>query len=132
MDIYIYIVIFLAADFLLLVYVLRRLSRKKFRQKDLQFFKNEWQKIRAQQDGKHALLDADKLLHAVLEKKGFQGSVGDQLKSSAKLFTRIDDVWYAHKLRNQIAHELDMRLSLGDHQRALRIFEQAFKDLKAL
>jgi len=132
MDIYIYIGIFLLCDFLLLIYVLYRRSRKKFPQRDLDWFQQQWQKIRALSDGKHALMDADKLLHVVLNKKGYQGSVGEQLKKTAKLFSNLQDVWVAHKLRNQIAHELDMKLSLGDHQRALRIYEKALRDLGAL
>lgn len=131
MDMYFYIGIFLVVDFLLLIYVLRR-ARKKFSARDRKFFIEQWGKIRSQTDGKHALLDADKLLAVVLRKKGYEGSVGDQLKAAAKLFSNLDDVWYAHKLRNQIAHELDMRLSLGDHQRSLRIFEKALRDLGAL
>ena len=132
MEIYFYVAIFLVVDFLLLVYVLHRRFRKKFSQRDLDFFANEWRKIRAQRDGKHALLDADKLLHDVLSKKGYKGNVGDQLKNAKQLFTNLNDVWFAHKLRNQIAHELNMKLSLGDHQRALRIFEKALKDLGAM
>ena len=131
MDITFYIAIFLAFDFLLLIYILYRRSRKKFGQRDLDRFANEWRKVRVQTDAKHALLDADKLLHLVLSKKGYQGNVGEQLKSAGKLFSNLNDVWFAHKLRNQIAHELDVKLSLGDHQRALRIFEKALQDLGA-
>ena len=132
MDVYFYIGIFVLVDFLLLLYIFYRRSKKRFSDRDRIFFKKSWEKIRAQQDGKHALLDADKLLHVILVKKGFKGTVGDQLKKAEQLFTNINEVWFAHKLRNQIAHELDMKLSLGDHQRGLRIFENAFRDLGAL
>ncbi len=132
MNFYIYLGIFIAVDLLLVAYILYARSRKRFVQRDLRFFFNEWQKILAQRDGKHAILDADKLLHHVLGKKGYQGNVGDQLKNSAKLFTSINDVWFAHKLRNRIAHEMDMHLNEGDRHRAIRYFEKALQDLGAL
>ena len=132
MDIFVYLGIFLLVDFLLLGYILFRNSKKKFRRADLDFFALQWGKIRAQSDAKHALLDADKLLNVVLSKKGFGGGVGDQLQKAGKLFTNVDDVWTAHKLRNRIAHELNMQLSLADRDRTLRIFEKALKDLRAL
>ncbi len=132
MDIYLFIGIFLALDLLLVVYILYRRSRKRFGQGDLHFFATEWTKIRHQQDGKHALMDADKLLNVVLRKRGYAGGVGEQLKKAGKLFTSTDDVWNAHKLRNRIAHELGVHLSPADRDRALRSFEKALKDLGAL
>lgn len=131
-DFYLFLGVFIFADLLLVLYIFYRKSRKKFNQRDLQFFCMEWQKIQRHGDDKHALLDADKLLHVVLKKKGYQGSVGEQLKKAGKLFTNINDVWSAHKLRNRIAHELDVKLSLGDRNFALRTFERALKDLGAL
>lgn len=132
MNFYLYLGIFIALDVLLVAYILYARSRRKFSQRDLHFFSKEWQKILDHKDGKHALLDADKLLHLVLRKKGYQGNVGDQLKKGAKLFTNINDLWFAHKLRNRIAHELDMHLNEGDRHRAIRYFEKALKDLGAL
>lgn len=127
-----YIAIFLILVLLLAVYVLYSASRKKFSQRDLNFFGTTWKKISANEDGRHAVLDADKLLYEVLRRKGYAGSVGDQLKKAEKLFTNINDVWFAHKMRNRIAHELNVQLSRGDAQHALRCFERALKDLGAL
>ena len=132
MDLYLIIGIFLAVDLLLVVYILYRRSVKKFSQSDLGFFAAEWGKIRQQGDGKHALMDADKLLNVVLKKKGYAGGVGEQLKKAGKLFTNVNDVWDAHKLRNRIAHELGIHLNHADRDRALRSFEKALKDLGAL
>ncbi len=132
MDFYLYIGIFLAVDLLLVIYILYRRSRKKFSQGDLTFFSTEWRKIRQQGDGKHALMDADKLLNIVLKKKGYAGGVGEQLKKAGKLFTNLNDVWGAHKLRNRIAHELGIHFTPADRDRALRSFEKALKDLGAL
>jgi len=132
MNFYLALAIFLIIDLLLVIYILYRRSAKKFSQKDLNFFKNEWRKITSISDGKHAVLDADKLLNLVLKKKGYMGGVGEQLKKAAKVFTNVNDVWSAHKLRNRVAHELDVQVSSGEKQQALRSFERALRDLGAL
>lgn len=129
---YLFLGLFLLVDFLLLVFVLYRRARRKFGPHDLQFFRTEWRKISGHEDAKHALMDADKLFHVVMKKKGYQGSVGDQLKKGAKLFSDLNGLWSAHKLRNKIAHELDVRVSSSERQFALRSFEKALKDLGAL
>ena len=132
MNFYTFLAVFLAVDLLLVVYVLYRRSKKKFSESDLRFFKEQWAKIQASPDAKHAILDADKLLNVVLRKKSFQGGVGDQLKKAEKFFSDVNGVWSAHKLRNRVAHELDMRVSMGDRTSALKSFEKALKDLGAL
>lgn len=132
MNFYTFLAIFLAVDLLLVVYVLYRRSKKKFAENDLRFFKDQWAKIQGNSDAKHAILDADKLLNVVLGKKGFHGGVGDQLKKAEKIFTDVNGVWSSHKLRNRIAHELDMRVSMGERTSALKSFEKALKDLGAL
>lgn len=132
MNFYTFLAVFLAVDLLLVVYVLYRRSKKKFSESDLRFFKEQWAKIQASPDAKHAILDADKLLNVVLRKKSFQGGVGDQLKKAEKFFSDVNGVWSAHKLRNRVAHELDMRVSMGERTSALKSFEKALKDLGAL
>jgi len=132
MNFYIFLAVFLAVDVLLVVYILYRRSKKRFSVSDLRFFSEQWDKINALADGKHAIMDADKLLNVVLKNKGFQGGVGDQLKKAEKFFSDVNGLWSAHKLRNRIAHELDMRVSTGERTGALRSFEKALKDLGAL
>jgi hypothetical protein len=132
MNFSLYLAIFLLVDLLLIIYVLYRKSRRTFSKRELIYFQTEWQRIFSLQDGKHAVMEADKLLHHVLGKKGYAGTVGEQLKKAEKVFTSIDNVWSAHKLRNRIAHELDVRITPGEKQNALRAFEKALKDLRAL
>ncbi|EKD64900.1 MAG: hypothetical protein ACD_50C00256G0002 [uncultured bacterium] len=45
------------------------------------------------------------------------------------MFSDLNGVWFAHKLRNKIAHELDSRVSMGEAKRALAAFKRAFVDL---
>ncbi|MEI8143045.1 MAG: hypothetical protein WCG48_00270 [Candidatus Berkelbacteria bacterium] len=62
----------------------------------------------------HAVLEADKLVDFVLKLKGYQGETfADRLRNSqADLSKNIyNDLWEGHKVRNQIAHENELRIS---------------------
>ncbi len=75
--------------------------------------KNKWAEIAAMQNSgasglKNALFEADKLLDYVMIQQGFSGeTMGDRLKSGGGAFTNLNAVWGAHKLRNQLAHEVE-------------------------
>jgi len=82
---------------------------------------------------KLAILEADNILDEVLEGEGYVGeSVAEKLKAMSR--TRIssyDDVWDAHKLRNEIAHggAIDMDLTKKMARDAVAKFEGAFREL---
>ena len=90
-----------------------------------------WNKILEQSkvDAKGAIMDADKLLDHVLKKKGYSGSLGDMLKKAETLFSDINSVWYAHKVRNRLAHEMAFTVSPQEGQNVLAKFKKAFRDL---
>ncbi|KKP37624.1 hypothetical protein A2483_01100 [Candidatus Peregrinibacteria bacterium RIFOXYC2_FULL_33_13] len=127
--IFLFIIIFIIADILFAFFIIKK--RKKISAKDLKFIKNKWQKIKNifENDPKSAILEADKVLDLILFKKGYQGSTGEKLKKSAKLFSNLNEIWHAHKTRNKIAHEIDYSISSAESQKVLKIFEKAFKDL---
>lgn len=80
-----------------------------------------------------ALLNADKLLDRALQERGFKGNtMGERMKSAQKTWSNANHVWMAHKLRNQIAHEPDVRVSLDMTRRALAAFKQALRDVGAI
>jgi len=77
-----------------------------------------------------AVLSADKLVDQALRDKGFKGqTMGERLKSAKDSLPHRDNIWAAHKLRNQIAHEPDMTVSYDQARRALAQFKQTLKDL---
>jgi hypothetical protein len=79
------------------------------------------------------VLDADKLLDSALREKGYQGTVmADRMKNAAPMFSNRNGVWSAHKLRNQIAHEPDVRVTYDSSRAALNAFRQALKDVGAI
>lgn len=79
------------------------------------------------------VLNADKLLNHALEQRGFKGqNMGERMKNANKTFSNNNAVWSAHKLRNQIAHEPDVRVTYDSAKAALGGFRQALKDLGAI
>lgn len=83
---------------------------------------------------KLALLEADKILDDTLRLAGFRGeNLGDRLKKlDESRLPNLDQVWEAHKLRNRLVHESDFKLNRDTAERALAIYEQAFRDLGIL
>ena len=80
-----------------------------------------------------SVLNADKLVDQVLKCRGAKGNtMGERMKSSANLFSNTNEVWLAHKLRNRIAHEPDVKVTYDEAKNALRGFRKALKDLGAI
>jgi hypothetical protein len=80
-----------------------------------------------------AVLNADKLLDQALRERGVRGNtMGERMKTIKDTWSNANNVWTAHKLRNQIAHETDVSVGYDDARRALSGFKQALKDLGAI
>lgn len=80
-----------------------------------------------------SVMNADKLLDRALKDRGFKGqTMGERMVAAGRIFTKRDYVWAAHKLRNRLAHEDDVKLSLKVTKQALSSFKNALKDMGAL
>ena len=104
---------------------------------NVQDYRNRWEKIQgylANEDTLQvAVLEADKLLDKALRESKFKGStMGERMVSAKKVFSKRDHVWMAHKLRNKIAHESDVKVNKRQANAALSAIHRALKDLKAL
>lgn len=127
------LIIFVAFDVVLVVIILwRKFRAKKFSQEQLQYIRAHWIRIIDSFDShsKQGIMDADKLLDYALAKKGFVGTLGEKLKKAGSRFSDLNGVWQAHKLRNQIAHELK-DINIVEARRALKFFKQGLNDLGA-
>lgn len=101
------------------------------------YFEKHWKDLQALCKSKNtwplAIINADKLLDEALRKRRFKGkAMGERLVAAQRILTDNDGVWYAHKLRNQIVHEDNVKLKQKDVKEALVGFRQALKDLGAL
>lgn len=129
MDIFILIISILISGGALLILIYKR--RRKFSEKDLFFFREKWNNILSlkKTNPKQAILDADNLLDFALEKKGYKGTLGEKLKKSSKFLGNSQEIWNAHKLRNRIVHELDIKISFEEIDGALFVFSRVFENL---
>lgn len=106
---------------------------------NVQEYQTRWLKIENRLiKGQHqgyplAVLNADKLLDHALIEMGTPGkTMGERMKRVDSKFSNPNAVWFAHRLRNQIAHEPDFELHFNEASRALAAFKQALKDLGAI
>ena len=100
-------------------------------------FRESWKKIIERSNDESgweiALINADKLLDVALRKRKFKGeTMGERLISAKNSLSKRQAVWEAHKLRNRIVHEENVRLDKKRVHEALKGFEVALKDLGAL
>lgn len=83
---------------------------------------------------KIAVIEADKLVDDALARAGFPGeSFGDRLTNiEPGALTSLDGVWWAHKIRNRLAHETDYFLRYTEARQALAYYEQALAELQLI
>lgn len=123
---------------LLVLFLLTKVGGKKIRRNlNREYYEQRWLELLARvktDDGMIlAVIDADKLLDEALKRRGFKGkTMGERLVSAQRSITDNDAVWYAHKLRNRLVHEPNVKLKKKEAQNALSGFRLGLKDLGAL
>lgn len=103
-----------------------------------EYYRGRWQKIEVlitgnnQNEWYRAVIDADKLLDHALKAANFNGkTMGDRLKSAHQL-KHINAAWNAHKLRNKLVHDSDVKLKKNYAVAAVNSFKVILKDIGAL
>jgi hypothetical protein len=134
--IFFFLAILLAGTLLFAVVSLTKNGTKHL---DTEKYRTKWMSIEKQLDKTQpssfqlSVLNADKLLDTALKEKGYQGqTMGERMKNAAPIFSNRNNVWSAHKLRNQIAHEPDVRVTFDNARYALSALKQALKDVGAI
>ena len=136
-------IIFVGASFgivaLLIGNVKRFFASRAFDGTDRETMRVRWADIERTADGsgemgrKLAIIEADKLLDYALKSLSMPGqSLGDRLKFAQYKYPELREVWWAHKIRNQIAHEATYHLESGMAKNALRTFKKALERLGAI
>jgi hypothetical protein len=115
------------------------LTKKGGKQLDVEKYRTKWLSIenhfkRDEESSYHlCILNADKLLDQALREHGVRGNtMGERMKSAGASWSNANAIWTAHKLRNQIAHEPDVRITYDTARYALASFKQALKDVGAI
>lgn len=115
-------------------FIARRTSRKGLNR---DYFQAKWKELQKglnkEEAWPMAIIQADNLLDEALKKKKFKGkTMGERLVSAQKSLTDNDGVWFGHKLRNKIVHEVDIKITKKEVQKSLVGIRQALRDLGAL
>ncbi len=84
---------------------------------------------RSQADTHRRVLEGEKVLDAALQSLGYQGSMADKLRKAGPRFANLQSVWDAHKLRNRVAHEMNVPLDVREADRAMEAFAKALRSL---
>mgnify|MGYP001083207160 CR=1 FL=1 len=96
-----------------------------------------WQKIeelvklQGESRFKQAVLDADNLLDLTIKSRGVRGeTMGERLKNAKDKFSPqiYDDLWQAHKLRNEIVHNANFQLVYWQANEALEKIQKGLKE----
>jgi hypothetical protein len=99
---------------------------------------SRWNEIEKMGEGggvnlKVAVMEADALLDYALKALAMPGNtLGERLKFAAYKFPKINNVWNAHRLRNQMAHEASFYLDPVMARKALRDFKDALRLMNVL
>lgn len=97
-----------------------------------------WQKIllRMQKNDEAnlqlALIEADNLFDDLLKQMQLPGeSMADRLKYvNSSQVSNIDEIWQAHKLRNQIVHNHEYSAARNEIEFSIKAYEKALKELE--
>jgi|GEM_PF-2318874 len=81
-----------------------------------------WNEAIAIKDPARRVLEAEKVCDAVLKALAYHGTFAEKLQQAGPQLTHVDAIWNAHRLRNMIAHEVGVRVSSAQGDRALQAF----------
>lgn len=80
-----------------------------------------------------AVMESDKLLDSALKELGVNGStMGERLRNCGNLGLNLNDIWWAHKLRNRVAHEVGYNISATNANKVVKILKTSLKKLGAI
>jgi len=83
---------------------------------------------------KLAVIEADKTFDDMLKKIGYQGKdMGERMKQiKPGQMANIDELWQAHRTRNNIVHDPDFKITRSQAEKAVKTYEKILKELQVL
>ncbi len=94
--------------------------------------RKQWQAALSMSQPNLQVLEADKTFDHALRSLGYTGSFAEKFRRCSRRFTNAEAVWSAHRLRNRIAHEANVKVSEADRQRAVNAFAAGLRTLGVL
>lgn len=119
---------------------LRSMSRRgSYQGQDRPFIQRRWQEVEKllergdESSLRIAVVEADKLLDYTLKSLVMPGqTLGERLKVATARYPDVKEVWWAHKLRNELVHDAHQELNIAKLRSAVETFGKALKRLGAL
>ena len=122
-----------------LLFAIISFTKNSNRTLDQDKFRTRWMRLESQLQRDNevsytvCIFEADKLLDQALRERGLNGkTMADRMKQYQGKWTNGNGVWAAHKLRNKLAHESDVRIDYERTRQALGAFKQGLKDVGAI
>lgn len=133
-------IVLLIGFFLLIavVAIKRMFARANLHGLTIEQIKRQWMEIeqiagQSRMGQKMAIVEADKLLDAVLKSMAMPGTtLGERLKFACYKYPDLKKVWFAHRLRNQLVHETTFEIGDRDAKSAIGEYKKALKTLGVL
>jgi hypothetical protein len=121
-------------SFRYLYYITEFLTFKPFGAKKIE---KDWRKIKIrletglESEYKLAVIETDNMLDEMLTRMRFEGDgLGGKLeKMTTATLANLEEVKQAHKVRNNIIHDPNYKISLEEAKKVLDVYEKAFKNL---
>lgn len=119
-----------------LVFGVGFLLRHKPKKLNRDYYRDRWQELQKFLKDKStwplAVIEADKLLDQALKARHYKGkTMGERLVAAQRDIKDNDGVWCGHKLRNQLVHESNVKLTERKVKDALLGLRSALKDMGA-
>ncbi len=112
------------------------IRKEKFPENRKKYFLNKLNEIKNFNNFKNfrdnyekKILNYDKILDQVLKEKKYSWTLWEKMKKFWVNFLNQNEIWFAHKMRNQIAHELHSEISEKNFLKAEKIFLREIKNM---
>lgn len=122
-----------------LLFAVISMAKNSPRTLDVEKYRSRWMAIETKLSRNNedsyvlCVIEADKLLDQALREKGLSGkTMAERMKQCQGKWTNGNGVWAAHKLRNRLAHDTDVKIDYERSRQALVAFKQGLKDVGAI
>lgn len=113
--------------------------RSRTNEIDRKFIASRWKEIETlinkkdEMSHRLAIIEADKLFDNVLKKLYFPGDkMSVRLKMASYKYPELKIVWVAHRVRNNIVHDVNYSISAREAVKNIGLYKKALKILKVL
>jgi len=134
-----FIIFFAVILAIILIFFITKIFKRPPDYLDIKEIKKKWEEVEelihkdSEAMWRVAIIEADKILDMVLKGMVMPGeTMGQRLKVACYKYQKLRQVWWAHKLRNNIVHEAHFKLTKGQARKAIRSFRSALKTLNVL